>query len=136
VPTAGLIILTLKIAVIAVTVLLAVSLLALWRGRYRLHGRINKVFFGLTLTALLGLEVVARLAAPDLFTEHFERHNARGALGTHLAFSMPAALLLFAMLFTGLRRQRRLHIGLGMLFLVLWTGTFITGVFFLPHHAP
>jgi hypothetical protein len=40
------------------------------------------------------------------------------------------------MLLTGVRRQRRLHIGLGMVFLVLWTGTFITGVFFLPHQAP
>lgn len=135
-PTAGLVILTLKIAVVAVTVLLAASLLALWRGRYRLHGLINKVFFGLTLAALLGLEVIARLLTPELFTEHFQRHNAREALAIHLAFSMPAALLLFAMLFTGVRRQRRLHIALGMVFLVLWMGTFVTGVFFLPHDAP
>ena len=135
-PTAGLIILTLKIAVVAVTVLLLASLVALWRGRYRLHGLINKAFFVLTLTALVGLEVIARLLAPELFLEHFEKHQARAALGTHLAFSMPAALLLFIMLFTGVRRQRRVHIALGIVFLVVWTGTFVTGVFFLPHQAP
>jgi len=37
----GVIILVLKAAVIAVTVLLAASLLALARGRYRLHGRFH-----------------------------------------------------------------------------------------------
>jgi hypothetical protein len=131
--SAGVVILILKIAVVAVTVLLGWSLWALWRGNYRLHGAINKVFFGLTLTALAGLEIVARLMAPDMFAEHFDRHNARDALEVHLAFSLPAALLLFAMLLTGVQRRRNLHIGLGVVFLGLWTGTFITGVFFLPH---
>ena len=36
------------------TVLLAASLTALARGNIRLHGRINYVFFALTLIALLG----------------------------------------------------------------------------------
>jgi hypothetical protein len=134
--SAGLVILILKIAVVAVTVLLVLSLAALWRGNYRLHGQINKVFFALTLTALMGLEVVARLLAPDLFSEHFDKHDAWAALSTHLAFAVPAALLLLAMLLTGVQRRRTLHIALGMVFLGLWTGTFVTGVFFLPHDVP
>jgi hypothetical protein len=48
-------ILLLKAAVLAVTVLFLVSLVALARGQYRLHGRINMVFFALTVAALLGL---------------------------------------------------------------------------------
>ena len=129
---AGIVILILKIAVIAVTGLLIASLWALWRGNFRLHGRINIVFFALTLAALLGLEVIARVLYPTIFEEHFEQHNAKTALGIHLAFSIPSALLLFVMLPTGLRRYRRVHIGVGIVFLCLWAGTFITGVFFLP----
>jgi len=37
------------------------------------------------------------------------------------------------MLVTGWKRRRKLHIATGLVFLVLWIGTFITGVFFLPH---
>jgi uncharacterized membrane protein YozB (DUF420 family) len=131
--TAGTIILILKIAVVAVTGLLAASLVAAWRGQYRLHGRINLVFFTLTLAALLGLEVIVRLINPVLFSEHFKNHNAEAALAVHLSFSLPSAALLFIMLFTGWKRQRRVHIVLGFLFLALWVGTFVTGVFFLPH---
>ena len=131
--TAGLIILILKIAVIAVTLLLLGSLAALARGNYRLHGQINVVFFILTLAALLGLEVIARVLSPTLFSEHFEKHQARPQLIVHLCFSLPAAALLPFMLWTGKRRSRNLHIAIGIVFLVLWTGTFITGVFFLPH---
>jgi hypothetical protein len=40
------------------------------------------------------------------------------------------------MLWTGWKGRGRLHLALGMVFLVLWTGTFITGVVFLPHSAP
>ena len=29
--------------------------------------------------------------------------------------------------------DRSVHIALGLLFLVLWIGTFVTGVFYLPH---
>ena len=130
--TAENVLLALKVAVAAVTVLLVASLLALARGKYRLHGRINTVFFVLTLTALLGLEVVVRLLRPDLFGAYFDRTDSWQALYIHLAFSLPAALLLVAMLFTGYARRRSLHIGLGIVFLVLWTGTFITGIFFLP----
>jgi uncharacterized membrane protein YozB (DUF420 family) len=128
---AGLVILILKIAVVAVTFLLAGSLVALWRGKVRLHGRINMVFFALTLTALLGLEVVARILEPEIFDIYFK--DRRTALNIHLGFSMPSALLLPFMLYTGLTHRRKLHIGLACVFLVLWTGTFVTGVFFLPH---
>jgi uncharacterized membrane protein YozB (DUF420 family) len=126
------VILALTVAVIAVTVLLLASLVALWRGHRRLHGRINIVFFILTLAALLGLEVIARVLNPEIFKQYFEQHNAETALVVHLCFSIPSALLLLVMLPTGLRRYRRIHIGLGIVFLCLWAGTLVTGVFFLP----
>jgi hypothetical protein len=134
--TAGNIILLLKIAVIAVTVLLACSLTALARGKYRLHGRINMVVFALTLSALIGLELVARIVSPDIFESYFQEHHATTALKVHLGFSMPAAVLLPFMLGTGLRHRHNLHVGMGAVFLVLWMGTLVTGVFFLPHSNP
>jgi hypothetical protein len=134
--TAETVILTLKIAVIAVTVLLACSLTALAFGNYRLHGRINLVFFILVLAALLGLELVTHLAMPGMLQRFLEQHGAVDALYVHLGFSVPSALLLPVMLYSGLKRFRSLHISLGVLFLVLWSGTFITGIFFLPHWAP
>jgi hypothetical protein len=133
---AGQIIFILKVAVVAVTVLLGLSLLALYRGNYRLHGRINIAFFVLTIAALIGLEVIARGLDPDLFSDYLARHDARDALRTHLAFSLPAALLLPVMLFSGLRHRRSLHIAMSVVFLALWAGTFVTGVFFLPHELP
>ena len=127
------VLLILKIAVVAVTLLLLASLVALLRGNYRLHGRINVVFFTLTMTALLGLEVVARVLQPDIFNEFFQATDAWTALYVHLSFSLPAALLLPCMLYTGLRGKRWLHLRLAALFGILWAGTFVTGVFFLPH---
>ena len=135
-PPAGSLILVLKIAVIAVTLLLILSLSALARGNFKLHGRLNIAVFALTLVALVGLEVVARLLSPEIFSKHFDDHQATGALQIHLGFSLPAAALLPLMLFTGLRHRRSVHVALGLLFLVLWTGTFISGVFFLPHEVP
>lgn len=131
--SAGTLILILKIAVILVTILLLASLLALARGKYKLHGRLNLAVTGLTIAALLGLEVIARILYPDIFKLHFEKHNAQRELWIHLGFSFPSAILLPIMLFTGWQHRRNLHIALGILFLLLWTGTFITGVFFLPH---
>jgi uncharacterized membrane protein YozB (DUF420 family) len=133
--TAENVILTLKIAVIGVTLIFFGSLVALARGNYRLHGRINLAFCVLTLAALLGLEVVARLVEPDLFKEHFTRTQSWKALYVHLCFAVPSALALPLMLYTGLRGVRSLHLGLAWVFVVLWTGTFVTGVFFLPHTA-
>jgi xanthine/uracil permease len=132
----GLIILVLKAAVVAVTLLLIGSLTALARGRYRLHGRLNIVFFVLTLSALIGLELIAQLLIPQAFAQYLDDHDAHEALRIHLSFSVPAAVLLFAMLFTGVRHQRKVHIGLGVAFLIFWAGTFVTGVCFLPHELP
>jgi uncharacterized membrane protein YozB (DUF420 family) len=131
--TAGNVILALKIAVSAVTVLLLTSFVALLRGNIRLHGRINTVFFVLTIIALVGLEVVARLLEPDLFNEFFTRTDSWTTLYVHLCFSLPAAVLLPFMLYTGWRRKRKTHLTLAAFFAILWTGTFITGIFFLPH---
>ena len=68
------VILSLKIAVLAVTFLFLTSLLALSRVNYWLYGRINIAFFGLTATALMVLEVlVLRVLAP------VARHASRRA---------------------------------------------------------
>jgi uncharacterized membrane protein YozB (DUF420 family) len=131
--TAENVLITLKVAVSAVTVLLLASLLALARGNYRLHGRINTVFFVLTLTALISLELVVRILRPDIFDNYFAHPDLRTAFTVHLSFSLPAAVVLLAMFYTGWKRKRNLHVGLGIFFLVLWAGTFVTGIFFLPH---
>ncbi len=135
------VILTLKVAVAVVSVLFVSSLVALLMGRYRLHGRINLVFAALTLIAVLGLEVVSRVVYPwvsgsdqDLFS-YFDAPT-RTALRIHLAFSVPAALVLLVMLTTGLLHRRRLHVVAGVLFTLLWAGTFVTGIFFVPHAFP
>jgi uncharacterized membrane protein YozB (DUF420 family) len=127
------VVLILKIAVVAVTALLLTSLVALARGHYRLHGRINLVFFTLTLTALLSLEVVAHFLTPSPMEEFLSHEANRQALRVHLVFSVPAAVVMPAMLYTGLTRRRTQHLMLAALFSVLWIGTFVTGVFFLPH---
>jgi uncharacterized membrane protein YozB (DUF420 family) len=127
------VILALKIAVAAVTVLLLASLVALLRGNYRLHGRINLAFFTLTLIALLGFEAVIQIVRPDIF-DYIKNNDAlRQALNIHLCFSVPSALLMPAMLYTGLTHRRQVHIGLAVVFGILWACTFVTGVFFLPH---
>ena len=131
--TAENVILTLKVAVVAVTVLLAFSLAALASGNYRLHGRINLVFFILVLGALLGFELVAHVVQPGMLQEFLRRNDALDSLYIHLGFSVPSALLLPAMLYSGLKRLRTVHISMGIVFLALWAGTFVTGVFFLPH---
>jgi uncharacterized membrane protein YozB (DUF420 family) len=128
------VILALKVAVAAVTVVFLTSLVALARGHYRLHGRLNVAFFGLTVAALLALEVVVRLLDPRLFDYFDER--TRFLLSVHLAFALPAAGLMGAMLVTGLTRRRDLHLFLAGAFSVLWAGTFLTGIFFLPHTVP
>lgn len=127
-------ILALKFAVAAVTVLLLLSLVALVRGNYRLHGRINVAFFTLTLTALLGFEVIVQIIRPEIFQYIKSDEYLRRALDIHLCFSVPSALLMPAMLYTGLTRRRKMHLVLAAVFGFLWTGTFITGIFFLPHY--
>jgi hypothetical protein len=127
------VILTLKAAVAAVTVILLTSLVALARGRYRLHGRLNVVFFTLTLAAVLGLELLVRVISPGVFEYIHGNPELSRALNVHLCFSVPSALLMPAMLYTGLARRRGVHLALAAAFAVLWTGTFVTGIFFLPH---
>jgi uncharacterized membrane protein YozB (DUF420 family) len=127
------VILSLKIAVLAVTLIFLTSLVALSRGNYRLHGRINLAFFVLTAAALLVLEVLVRLVNPELFS-YFDA-DARRKLNIHLCFSLPSALIMPFMLWTGLTHRRRIHLKLAVLFSVFWTGTFVTGIFFLPHTA-
>lgn len=133
--TGPIIILTLKAAVAAVTVLLLASLVALWFGRYRLHGRINLAFFILTLAAVLGLEVIIRFIQPEVFDYIRSHPDLNGALRLHLCFSVPSLLLMPAMLYTGLTRRRGLHLALAAVFAVCWIGTFVTGIFFLPSYA-
>jgi uncharacterized membrane protein YozB (DUF420 family) len=50
----------------------------------------------------------------------------------HLCFSVPALLLMPAMLYTGLSHRRGIHLTIAALFGVCWVGTFVTGIFFLP----
>jgi hypothetical protein len=125
------VILVLKIAVAAVTVILLASLLCLLRGRYRLHGRLNIVFFILTLGAVLGLEAIIRFVDPTMFDYFSEDERQRMTI--HLCFSIPSAVLLPIMLITGLTHRRRPHILTGVAFLTCWAGTFYTGIFLLPH---
>jgi hypothetical protein len=126
------VILTLKIAVAAVTLLLAASLIALARGRYRLHGRINLVFFVLTLAAVLGLEVIINFINPEIFSWIRANPELNRSLKIHLCFSVPTLLLMPIMLYTGLTHRRTIHLVLAAIFGIAWTGTFITGIFFLP----
>lgn len=124
------IILTLKILVTAVTVLFAASIVAIASGRQRLHGRINTVFFALTLGTVAGFELLLQFVdVKSAFDE-----PTREALRVHLFFSVPSAIVLPAMFLTGRTHRRSLHLGLAVLFVALWIGTFITGVFFLPHN--
>jgi hypothetical protein len=124
------IILTLKVLVCAVTLLLASSIVAISTGRVRLHGRINTLFFILTMTTVLGFEVLIRFFVD--VTSTFD-DATREALRVHLYFAVPSAIILPAMFFTGIRRRRKIHLSLAVVFLSLWIGTFITGVFYLPH---
>jgi uncharacterized membrane protein YozB (DUF420 family) len=127
------VILVLKVAVVAVTCLLLASLLALWRGNYRLHGRINIAFFILTVTTLIGFEALIRVIQPELFEYINANPELRRSLLIHLCFSVPSALLMPVMLYTGLTHRRRVHLILAWIFGALWVGTFLTGVFTLPH---
>ncbi|NBO91459.1 MAG: DUF420 domain-containing protein [Planctomycetia bacterium] len=122
----------LQTAVVAVTILLIVSLVALSRGQVKLHGRINLVFFVLTLTTVVGFEILIRFVEPQLFRYIHDNPALLSGLRTHLCFSVPALLLMPAMLYTGMRRRRETHLFLAGLFALAWLGTLITGLFWLP----
>lgn len=129
-PTGPEIILTLKVLVTAVTVLFACAVAAILAGRKQLHGRLNTAFFVLTMTTVLGFEVLLRLGTDVTATFSDE---ARQALRVHLRFAVPAAAVMPLMLWSGLTGRKKLHLSLAVAFVVLWAGTFVTGVFFLPH---
>ncbi|MCZ2343957.1 MAG: DUF420 domain-containing protein [Bacteroidales bacterium] len=124
------IIIILKVLVSAVTVLFVLSLIALARGKRRLHGRINTAFFVLTMMTVIVFESLLRLGVD--VTSGFSP-AARQALRIHLIFAIPSAILLPILFFTGFTGRRRGHVPLGVIFAVLWVGTFLTGVFFLPN---
>lgn len=134
--TGPVVILALKIAVASVTVILLGSLVALWRGNQRLHGRLNLAFFVLTLGAVLGFEVIIRVLHPEIFLYIKDNEDLLRRLNIHLMFSIPALLLMPLMLYTGLTKKRTWHLILAMLFAVAWTGTFLTGIFYLPTNTP
>jgi hypothetical protein len=125
------IILALKVAVLAVTVLLLASLVALAYGKYRLHGRINTAFFVLTASALIALEVIMRWVDPAVFAYLESDSELKRGLAVHLGFAIPATVLMGLMLLTGSLHRRHGHLVLAPLFVVLWTGTVVTGLFFL-----
>jgi hypothetical protein len=97
-----------------------------------LHGRLNLAFFVLTLTAVLGLEVLIRFIDPAVFEYIHTNESLRNGLRIHLCFAVPALLLMPMMLYTGRTQRRAIHLALASLFAIAWTGTVITGVFFLP----
>jgi len=129
-PSGPEIIITLKILVSVVTVLFVASLIAIFTKRRTLHGRINTAFFILTMTTVFGFELLLRLGTN--VAESFSP-EAREALRIHLMFAVPAAVILPLMFISGWKRYKKVHTALGGIFAFLWLGTFITGVFFLPH---
>ena len=133
--TPTLVILSLKYAVGAVTVLLVFSLIALAKGKIKLHGKINLAFFILTVTALFLFEIVVRMIDPALFSGLWKNAELAKSLKIHLCFAVPSAFLMGIMLFTGLRKFRVLHRRVAIVFLVCWIGTFYTGIFWLPNYV-
>ena len=129
-PTGPEVILALKVLVTTVTVVFAAAIVAIAAGNRRLHGRLNTAFFILTMTTVVGFEVLLRLGTD--VTSGFSP-DARQALRVHLGFAIPSAVLLPVMLWSGATGRRRAHVPLAAAFTLLWVGTFVTGVFFLPH---
>lgn len=123
-PTGPQIILALKVLVVTVTLLLLASLVALVLKRPRLHGHINTAFFVLTMATVAGFEALLQWVDVSAAFDG----AARQALRTHLWFSVPSALLLPAMIISGKMRLKQLHLALAAVFLLLWTGTVITGL--------
>jgi len=129
-PDGAAIILTLKILVSLVTAILIAAIVAVATGRKRLHGQLNTVFFVLTMLTVVGFEGLIRFGAP--ITETFS-DETRAFLRIHLYFAVPSALLLPVMLWSGATGRKTLHKVCASIFSIAWAGTFITGVFWLPH---
>jgi uncharacterized membrane protein YozB (DUF420 family) len=133
--TPTLVILSLKYAVGAVTVLLVFSLIALAKGKIKLHGKINLAFFILTVAALFLFEIVVRMIDPMLFSGLWKNAELAKSLKIHLCFAVPSAFLMGIMLFTGLKKLKVWHRRIAVVFLVCWIGTFYTGIFWLPNYV-
>lgn len=130
------IVLVLKIAVAAVTLLLAAALVAVVRGNVRLHGRLNVIFFVLTMTAVALFELLLRIGPyvePGWAVTNGWTPFQRQVLRVHLCFVIPLMVVLPLMLMTGLKRWRRLHLPLAIVFSILWLGMLVTGIGLLPH---
>lgn len=125
-------IIALKVAVAVASVLLLASLAALKAGKIRLHGQINLVFFLAVVATLVGFEVVLRMIQPGIYDWIKQDPKLAGRLWVHLWFSIPSALLMPVMLYTGYKKKL-IHKVLAVIFGILWTGTAITGIFGLPH---
>jgi chromate transport protein ChrA len=138
-PSGSSIILILKIATSAVTLVFLTSLIALARKNVRLHGRINLVFFLLTMVAVLAFELLIRVGPylePGWSVTRDWTDEQRFALRIHLGFVIPLTAVLPLMLFTGYRHWRIAHLTLAVVFSILWLGMLVTGVGFLPHSTP
>ena len=125
------VILILKIAVGVTTLILIASLVALGLKRPRLHGVLNILMAVLLFVAVVGFETALRLLDVDV-TAHMD-DAAKAALTVHLWFSVPLLPAVVGMLLTGRHRRIRWHLGMSLVFVVLWVGMFVTGMFFLPH---
>ncbi len=126
------VILVLKVAVALVTLILIASAIALAVKKPRLHGILNTIMTVLTLVAVVIFEVIIRLMGVDV-KEHMNE-DARFALKVHLCFVIPLTPFLIWMLISGWKRRIRMHLAVSVIFLTLWIGMFITGMFFLPHY--
>lgn len=130
-PSGPQVILLLKIAVGIVTALLLASAVALAIKKPRLHGILNSVMTLLTLCTVVIFEVLIRFMGVDV-KEHMDA-DARFALKVHLCFVIPLTPILLWMLISGWKRRIKMHLAVSVLFLALWTGMFVTGMFYLPH---
>ena len=125
------VILLLKCAVGLVTILLIACGIALGKRNYRLHGLINTWMASLTLITVMGFELLVRVIGINV-TYGWD-DSTKFALKVHLCFVIPLVPILVFMLITGWQRRRKMHLSISVLFLILWAGMFITGMFFLPH---
>jgi uncharacterized membrane protein YozB (DUF420 family) len=125
------VILLLKCAVGLVTILLIASGIALAKRKYRLHGVINTWMASLTLLTVMGFELLVRVVGIKV-TDGWD-DNTKFALKVHLCFVIPLVPILVFMLITGWQNRIKMHLSISVLFLILWVGMFITGMFFLPH---
>lgn len=126
------VILCLKVAVALVTAMLMASAIALAMKKPRLHGILNSILTLLTLLTVILFEVIIRFMGVDVKAHMNE--DARFALKVHLCFVIPLTPFLIWMLISGWKRRIKMHLAVSVIFLVLWIGMFITGMFFLPHY--